>query len=784
MKAPLMVQFMTRGYASVKSQLGEINNKLKYFQTSSKRVGDAMHRAVPKIRHFFNSFSTSGRVAVTAMSRFIGVIAKFSGAISGMVSGLMGASTALGGKFVMSMLKTTEMFRLNEISLKGVLKSAGMVKKISDWALKYAKEYPAMYKDIMVAMKGMAVIPTLKPFFKKGDVEMMERMMNVVQGLTALAPEQGVQGALFSLREFLSGQMRSMQFRFNIRPQDIAAAGGTTLEKMKKEPMVALKALKAFIDINVGADTLAAMARNLTTQVGNLKDTYEAWLKIVGDTGVYDKVVGKIIDLNDWWNKLTSGEIGKAWANKISDTLSSIVDKIQDVLTRGIDWAGILKSGDINAFVDAIKTIIDRIRNLFSDIWIEHGEQVKNVFQRIGRKAGEMFVWGFKEVFWPIFKSFMGSIWDAIKGLVKAHPFASGAGILGGSLVTAPFATIKGMGMLMSGMGKVGAITGATGKGAGWVIKLLSSLGLGGAIAPAFATAIAGGAGFMGTTGLLEITGIMDKIKNWAAGRTKIFSETPDQAIPSWGRFRQMERFTNIGMYKKAPPVKPPEGIHITTKDEIKASFNEILQRKGKIYQGLQAANIPLYEYQPYMSWLHKPPEWGKGYETEYARKSTLLTFGLPMERQLFQMRMQSLQRDIFEIWGPKEGKRMFAEEAQEKQAEFTEKVMGKWQELLTAQGVTAKDRAMIFQNLFKLAAPTGDIGKAETYYQKAMEELKKSFLKSAEKEKEKEKLDKERNETLNKVEKHLDNMQKSMKQKPPQNKDMEKPDTTDQEDV
>ena len=370
-----------------------------------------------------------------------------------------------------------------------------------------------------------------------------------------------------------------------------------------------------------------------------------------------------------------------------------------------------------------------------------------------------MFVWGFKEVFWPIFKQFLSTIMDAIKETVKKHPFGSTAGLLGGAFITSPIATLKGLAGIAGGAGKIGA--GLAGAGAGLSGGTAVGLGALGAIS------------YMITTWVLRKTGLMSKITNWAAGKTKIYSETPDQTRERWGAYKGAEEFTY-----PAPLIKRKWDVYKRAEEFAYPEPKPLGLSWGYFRRNVENISVPKST-----PTTPKVP-WKEGYESEYARKFTLLSFGLPMEKQLFQMRMQALQRDIFEIWGPKEGKRMFAEEAQEKQAEFTEKVMGKWQELLTAQGVTAKDRAMIFQNLFKLAAPTGDIGKAETYYQKAMEELKKSFLKSAEKEKEKEKLDKERNETLNKVEKHLDNMQKSMRQKPPQNKDMEKPDTTDQEDV
>jgi len=65
---------------------------------------------------------------------------------------------------------------LIETALTGVVKNAATVRKISGWAMQYAAVYPAMYEDVMEAMKGMSMMPAMKSMFTKADTEGMERI--------------------------------------------------------------------------------------------------------------------------------------------------------------------------------------------------------------------------------------------------------------------------------------------------------------------------------------------------------------------------------------------------------------------------------------------------------------------------------------------------------------------------------------------------------------------------------------------------------------------------------
>jgi hypothetical protein len=70
-------------------------------------------------------------------------------------------------------------------------------------ALKMARDYPVKTQDALSALAKMAVYPEVKPNLTSEKFQ--NQLMETVSGLSLIAPEQGMQGAMFSIVEAMSG---------------------------------------------------------------------------------------------------------------------------------------------------------------------------------------------------------------------------------------------------------------------------------------------------------------------------------------------------------------------------------------------------------------------------------------------------------------------------------------------------------------------------------------------------------------------------------------------------
>jgi hypothetical protein len=105
--------------------------------------------------------------------------------------------------------KLTDPFHLYE----GIYQSQAMLgsalggEKVADQAiksaLKMAREYPVNTEDALSALTKMAVYPEVKHNLTSDKFQ--KQLMETVSGLSLIAPEQGMQGAMFSMVEAMSG---------------------------------------------------------------------------------------------------------------------------------------------------------------------------------------------------------------------------------------------------------------------------------------------------------------------------------------------------------------------------------------------------------------------------------------------------------------------------------------------------------------------------------------------------------------------------------------------------
>ena len=412
MAGDVKVKYESTGFERVAKELASIEKQAggsaSWFAPMQSSLKDAETAGVSFTSKLSSGLQSLGSVA----SHVVGELAKVAVGVTAVAGIIGGAATIAFASWSKGILTTTESFRMLEISLYGALKSWESVKTVSEFAKKYSAEYPAMYKDVMQTIQSMAYMPSMKPMIMAGDVKLMKEAMDIVQGLATMRPEQGVQGATFALREALSGNWRSLQMRFDIPVESIARSAGMTMEQMKSKPEAGFQALGAFTKEFVGADTMAMMAKNLGTQVDNLREKYNLWKESIGKAGFYDTVINYLLKLNETFENLLKSETLGRITKQISSFMESIADRIAGIFTKGIDWESIATLGGLGEALKQVgRNAIEGLKEVWEAAKEPLTEALKGVFKFVGSAAGEAF----KEALLPVIKQQLKEVADTFK---------------------------------------------------------------------------------------------------------------------------------------------------------------------------------------------------------------------------------------------------------------------------------------------------------------------------------------------------------------------------------
>lgn len=344
------------------------------------------------------------RVVGAVATMVVAPIAAVGVALGGLyaVAGYFGAKFA--ARIVKGFMGIRETFRMYEISLGGIIRNTQATAKIMKFAADYAAEYPAMFEDVVDAFRGLASMPTLKPLFRKADYEDLKGIMDVVQGLATLKPQQGVAGAMMALREALSGQMRSLRMRFEVNVREMAEEAGFSFTEITHDANKALIAMRKFVELNVPAEAMGSMAKTVSVQYGNLYDRYRMFVsEMMRSTGAYWAVVTALMRLNEWLKEVFKAPMVVAFAQKVGNALRELVSAFEKVMGL-IDWEKYLKTGDV---AGAIEAVCAKIREFFAALWAEVGEDTKEALRKIVRAVGGLLLSAIKAIF--------SGIWEMIK---------------------------------------------------------------------------------------------------------------------------------------------------------------------------------------------------------------------------------------------------------------------------------------------------------------------------------------------------------------------------------
>jgi len=161
-------------------------------------------------------------------------------------------------------------------ALKSVTGSDQAASKMMEHAINIARAEPVEFGAALSTFRTFSVFPGTREEVKSSP-GFREELLDVIQRLAILTPEQGTEGATFALRELLSGQERSLQRRFNVdMPTLMQAAGRPDLDKSKFLALPGTEMIsildKAMKNIT-GSSALVEKSLTTTVQTNDIGDT-------------------------------------------------------------------------------------------------------------------------------------------------------------------------------------------------------------------------------------------------------------------------------------------------------------------------------------------------------------------------------------------------------------------------------------------------------------------------------------------------------------------------------
>ncbi|MFW5436253.1 hypothetical protein [Paenibacillus apiarius] len=279
---------------SMQNQLAGTSRSFTSMEGKAVRVGrgfSSMQRQVEgttrQVEKTDRAVSKMGSSASKAFSTVRGHIDKARSGVGSLINSVFSLKTAMLGLVTGAVVKTSfdktlgsyMDFEQAQAMIYGTfgLKNKGKADKYMNWAETYALTSPVLNSQEMIQGSSSYLAETR-------DMKQLAQMWDITERLIAKNPFQGVDGAVFSMRELLGGDAVSMADRFDFGKKDLNRIKDLPLQK-KLDEMVKLLESKGITRETV--DLVAGTSRGLMNQID---ETLGKSFKIMGKPAV-DNVI-------------------------------------------------------------------------------------------------------------------------------------------------------------------------------------------------------------------------------------------------------------------------------------------------------------------------------------------------------------------------------------------------------------------------------------------------------------------------------------------------------------
>jgi hypothetical protein len=212
------------------------------------------------------------RIGIT--TAFIGSVVVRS--VTREIGNLTSAVSDMAKEFV----NVNEQFSSLEITLSSALRSLNSAREIVSEISRMTATSPLPFKDLARVAQSTAASPvtraSLAEQFASGKGSdpngYLQRMTRLVEQMSVFRPDQGSEGAIFSIREAMSGQIRSLTRRFDVPSRLLTAITGESLLTLQQNPDKMFRAMeKLFSDI-ISPEAITQAARQPSKLLQNFRE--------------------------------------------------------------------------------------------------------------------------------------------------------------------------------------------------------------------------------------------------------------------------------------------------------------------------------------------------------------------------------------------------------------------------------------------------------------------------------------------------------------------------------
>lgn len=328
----MMTQTLTQAgkeTTSLARYMKDAERDQKMFSRSSREVDSSVSRMKSSLvgaGTAFNSFSSAG---LRATKGILGGVSRLTGMLTSLPSLIAGAGAAFGlwklGDAVIGGAMSKE---LTQMQMGALLADKSKGKEL--FSVVQDKAMTSMFSEKDFAAAATTFLPVTK------DFDEIARMMDVNERLAASNPLEGMEGASFSMREALSGDIASIADRFNISKKTLRESGFDSGASWQQ-------------NLNAVDKTLDKMGYT-AAYVADVNDSaYAQWelfksnsLKLFADSG--EGILSKLKDPLKQLNATLGSQQVSRFVSEMGDGMANMFQRSLDYVNNlDVSWSGVEK---------------------------------------------------------------------------------------------------------------------------------------------------------------------------------------------------------------------------------------------------------------------------------------------------------------------------------------------------------------------------------------------------------------------------------------------------------
>ena len=248
-----------------------------------------------------------------------------------------------------------EQFQELEITLKSALRGPDIARGVRTELAKITAQSPLPYSGIAELARALVVIPQTRGRIADqaltGDLSdpegFLRKSVLLVEKMLTFRPDKHVRDAVYSIREALGGEFRSLVRRFDIPVSLISQLAGKSVKELKTDSNATMDALMKVFDkiITTGAIRERAMQPSVVWQ--NIKEQVGTVAALsIGDSGIYKRIQNSLVQVYDIVQELTRNtkdatgadikgtSLLDKYSKPVSDSLITLFDSLRSKLMQ------------------------------------------------------------------------------------------------------------------------------------------------------------------------------------------------------------------------------------------------------------------------------------------------------------------------------------------------------------------------------------------------------------------------------------------------------------------